>query len=713
MPIREPNDRSTFPMLSNWILPAALCIGVSATHTLGQTTYEWARPADGSFRDAANWLPMAVPGPEDVAILGGVGPYVVGIDAPAPGSALLFPRVSVLDISNEMAVARLGPGQRLALNELRGNGELHVLSQSNEVEPALIVTANGSIGGTVRLFSTFTAKIVNEEDASPATITESGLITGHGEIWGYFLNSGTIEASGPDPRISLVRGTINQFGGGVIRGVAGAGISLSSSRIQGGHLLLPEGGSVGFGSGGVAEGLTMVAGEGFVCPAAGASGTLIDVIMEGSWAIPRGNSLLVQRSLSGPGELIVNRSADSATSTLQLDGGATLDMRVRLNAPIGSMVSTRARVVHARSGTAEIGREGVVTGHGGVFGRIHNLGVIEAIGPDGLIEFAFNGTITQGQSGVIRCRGGEIRVLEANLSGGTWEAGRGEQAGLIWSVDDDNTIRDASFEGTWNVWRRITMGGELLGVPGGQGELVVNPDGDAGVTFIRFQPGALVDVPIRLNAGGSDLRSAHLLHPGSGDAVRLGPASTISGRGQLRGGTYTVEGELSPGVDGGSTTVSMFELLDAALAFAPTGRLIVDVIGPAASGHDRLAGTGQIVLDGVLDVRFADGYEPAATDRYEVVTATEVVGAFEEIMIEPSGAIIEVGPAHVVVTGTSAVLVVCAADRDGDGELTVFDFLAFQDQYASGDLAADLDRDGSLTIFDFLLFQNRFAQGCG
>ncbi|MEQ8315975.1 MAG: GC-type dockerin domain-anchored protein [Phycisphaerales bacterium] len=54
----------------------------------------------------------------------------------------------------------------------------------------------------------------------------------------------------------------------------------------------------------------------------------------------------------------------------------------------------------------------------------------------------------------------------------------------------------------------------------------------------------------------------------------------------------------------------------------------------------------------------------------------------------------------------------CRADLDGDGVLTIFDFLAFQNLFQDGDLAADFDGDGSLTIFDFLAFQNAFAAGC-
>ncbi|MEO1278475.1 MAG: integrin alpha [Planctomycetota bacterium] len=54
----------------------------------------------------------------------------------------------------------------------------------------------------------------------------------------------------------------------------------------------------------------------------------------------------------------------------------------------------------------------------------------------------------------------------------------------------------------------------------------------------------------------------------------------------------------------------------------------------------------------------------------------------------------------------------CPADLDGDGDLTIFDFLAFQNLFDAGDPIADFDGDGRLTLFDFLAFQNAFDAGC-
>ncbi|MFG0286473.1 MAG: hypothetical protein ACF8R7_18825 [Phycisphaerales bacterium JB039] len=54
----------------------------------------------------------------------------------------------------------------------------------------------------------------------------------------------------------------------------------------------------------------------------------------------------------------------------------------------------------------------------------------------------------------------------------------------------------------------------------------------------------------------------------------------------------------------------------------------------------------------------------------------------------------------------------CYADCDGSGTLDFFDFLCFQNAFATGDPYADCDGTGTLDFFDFLCFQNEFALGC-
>ena len=56
---------------------------------------------------------------------------------------------------------------------------------------------------------------------------------------------------------------------------------------------------------------------------------------------------------------------------------------------------------------------------------------------------------------------------------------------------------------------------------------------------------------------------------------------------------------------------------------------------------------------------------------------------------------------------------VCAADVFADGMLNIFDFLAFQGLYNSGDEKADFNGDGVTNILDFVAFQDAFLNGCG
>ncbi len=56
--------------------------------------------------------------------------------------------------------------------------------------------------------------------------------------------------------------------------------------------------------------------------------------------------------------------------------------------------------------------------------------------------------------------------------------------------------------------------------------------------------------------------------------------------------------------------------------------------------------------------------------------------------------------------------VVCYADCNADGSLTVADFGCFQTRFVAGDPYADCNGAGGLTVADFGCFQTRFVAGC-
>jgi hypothetical protein len=53
----------------------------------------------------------------------------------------------------------------------------------------------------------------------------------------------------------------------------------------------------------------------------------------------------------------------------------------------------------------------------------------------------------------------------------------------------------------------------------------------------------------------------------------------------------------------------------------------------------------------------------------------------------------------------------CYADCDDNGSLDFFDFLCFQNRFATGSIYADCDDNLELDVFDFLCLQNYFAAG--
>ena len=59
------------------------------------------------------------------------------------------------------------------------------------------------------------------------------------------------------------------------------------------------------------------------------------------------------------------------------------------------------------------------------------------------------------------------------------------------------------------------------------------------------------------------------------------------------------------------------------------------------------------------------------------------------------------------------VVTSCGADINGDGQLNVLDFVAFQALWEAQDPSADCDVSGTFDVLDFVCFQQQFVAGCG
>ena len=113
----------------------------------------------------------------------------------------------------------------------------------------------------------------------------------------------------------------------------------------------------------------------------------------------------------------------------------------------------------------------------------------------------------------------------------------------------------------------------------------------------------------------------------------------------------------------------------------------------------NLATTGPAIAnDSVYDIDARDVC-------WGVPTAAAAEALIHDGLDDPALGIVAIDP-------IATVCLDCPQDMDGDGALTIFDFLVFQGLFAIGDPAADFDGDGALTLFDFLAFQSALDAGC-
>ncbi|MFG0285807.1 MAG: GC-type dockerin domain-anchored protein [Phycisphaerales bacterium JB039] len=108
-----------------------------------------------------------------------------------------------------------------------------------------------------------------------------------------------------------------------------------------------------------------------------------------------------------------------------------------------------------------------------------------------------------------------------------------------------------------------------------------------------------------------------------------------------------------------------------------------------------------------FSMQFVGGAE-IKVDRIELAprgTAGDF-GGVDEFQVRARGA------SALTILDAGAMTGGCYADCDGSGVIDFFDFLCFQNEFATGAPYADCDGNGILDFFDFLCFQNEFAAGC-
>lgn len=163
-------------------------------------------------------------------------------------------------------------------------------------------------------------------------------------------------------------------------------------------------------------------------------------------------------------------------------------------------------------------------------------------------------------------------------------------------------------------------------------------------------------------------------------------------------------------IPGGEDRAGQFDFIGNLTQYGD-GQLLIDVGG--SDNTDVVTVTGAATIDGALRINLIDEFTPQGGESFTLITAAGgVFGQFSiEDLPELSGGL----EWDVSYTGTEVILSVsggCIGDWNDDGVVNTLDFIAFLNDWSSGDPDADINGDGNVNTLDFIAFLNAWSGGC-
>jgi T5SS/PEP-CTERM-associated repeat protein len=184
--------------------------------------------------------------------------------------------------------------------------------------------------------------------------------------------------------------------------------------------------------------------------------------------------------------------------------------------------------------------------------------------------------------------------------------------------DGQVTVQDAG--SIWELSDSLSVGGGSE--PGGTGKLTVRGDGAVTVANTLVVGG---DGTVNLDGGRMAVGTGGL--PTNVGALRVGPGGLVAGVGTVIG-NLTNEGEVAPGNSPGTLKVQ------GNFTQGVNGILNLEIGSTAA---DLLQVTGNAKLGGTLNLGLFDGFIPHAGATYDLLTASNLSGAFAKIDLPDLG----------------------------------------------------------------------------
>jgi hypothetical protein len=233
--------------------------------------------------------------------------------------------------------------------------------------------------------------------------------------------------------------------------------------------------------------------------------------------------------------------------------------------------------------------------------------------------------------------------------------------------------------------------------------------------FLTFETGStttlngdlqLINNNINIEAGATFSGAGALIVPDGSHMVADNQADI--------GVLLDMQGAFRPG---NSSGIGRIDLVD--YQSSSTSELFVEIVGTALNQFDRLVASGDVILDGYLNIDIDEispgvPFVPVLGNTFNIITANTVTGMFDfaDISGMPNGLTFHIQYLPNAVQLQVVNQATFAADFDDDGDVDLTDLQIWRgafDLNQLGDADGDNDSDGN----DFLIWQQQLGSASG
>jgi len=352
-------------------------------------------------------------------------------------------------------------------------------------------------------------------------------------------------------------------------------------------------------------------------------------------------------------------------------------------------------------------------GTGTVTNRVVNNGLIEATIGDLTLQTPGNDNDWDGAlgGGVLSAINGstlELRDVGAAFAfgGSVTASGSGRVFANGFALDFNPGSTLSLTAGKYESTSSTDLGGTVTVGAGADSTIEVKDN-----FFLTFEAGSATTLTgnlktinnnINIQAGATFAGGGALIIPDGSHIV----ADNLANIGVL----LDMQGAFRPGNFNGIGRVDLFDYQQ-----GNTGELYVELTGTALNAFDRLVASGDVVLDGYLNIDIDEvspgvPFVPALGQTFNIITGNSVVGEFDyaDVSGMPAGLAFHINYLANAVQLQVVNKPIFSADFDEDGDVDPTDLAIWKGAFnlnQLGDADGDNDSDGN----DFLLWQQQYG----